>query len=298
MNTHYITLTITEAQNGMMIKDICKKVLHMSGVKLRSVKFDPEGILLNGQRVFVNIRVATGDILSILVNDSSSRTDHLIPAPMNLQILYEDEDLILIDKPAGIVCHPSAGHCTDTMANGLLYYFQEKKERSSIHLIGRLDKDTSGVLTIAKNGLTADILTAQRENGQMYKTYYCLASGHFTEASGTIDIPMEEYRSADGLLRMRRGLRPAMTHYQVLQEWTDYSLLQVHIDTGRTHQIRFAMAETGHPLIGDSLYGQPSTLIGRTALHAGQIHFLHPYTGTEMAVESPLPEDFGPLLAQ
>ena len=226
---------------------------------------------------------------------------------MALSILYEDENLLFVNKPAGIVCHPSQGHLTDSLASGVAAYFLEQEELSQVHLIGRLDKDTSGILGIAKNKVTAERMIALREQGKVQKEYLALVNGCPPKEEGSIEIGMKEYRnreSGDGRLRMCRDIsssgKHAMTHYQVIQRLSGYTLCRVHIETGRTHQIRFHMAQIGCPLMGDDLYGssmkQSEKAIDRTALHAYRSCFSHPFTGEKVELTAPLPDDMKKML--
>ena len=214
---------------------------------------------------------------------------------MPLEILYEDDWLLALNKPSGIVCHTSRGHLKDSLASGLRAYFDETMKDAGIHLLGRLDKDTSGILLIAKNSV-AGAMIRQSPPDTLKKTYLAFASGHFPEKHGVIDIPMGEARDEDGILRMVREGKPALTFYEVVGETGDFSMLKLTLGTGRTHQIRFHLSETGHPLLGDALYGQPSPLIGRTALHAETLAFTHPFSKEHLTLFAPLPEDMRRLM--
>jgi len=296
-----LEITVSREDEGRKLSSLLKSVPGMSQTKLSSMKYDPEGILLNGHRSPVSAVLRAGDVISILLWDSENRVPHLLPNPLPLRVLWEDRNIIVLNKPAGQVCHPSKGHLTDSLANALFARLRDREPRAAIHFLGRLDKDTSGLVTVAKNGFTAERLNLLKTEGKVQKTYLALASGHFPEERGVIDIPMEEYRTEDNILRNRRGTsetgQPALTRYHVLSEYEDFSLLEVTIGTGRMHQIRFHMAETGHPLLGDPLYGTgPDGRIGRTALHAWKLRLQHPYTGEEIEVTATPEEDISRLL--
>lgn len=302
---HYLQYHINAQEAGREVRSFLYQELKLTTSKIRSVKWDPAGILLDGERVTVRARVKEGQVLSVLLNDSLERADKLISVEMPLQILYEDENLLFVNKSAGMVSHPSQGHPADSLANGVRGYFDRKGERSSVHLIGRLDKDTSGILCIAKNGVTADRMTAQRKNGTMQKEYLALVTGNLPEPEGYIDTPMEEYCDPEdgNKLKMRAATRQAAgakvagTHYRMLREFPGGTLCALTLDTGRTHQIRFHMASIGCPLLGDPLYGAGSSgQIARTALHAGTLTAIHPFDGRKLCLKAELPEDMRHLL--
>ena len=299
---NYLKYDIGETDHGKEVLAILRGSLGLSTRKIRSVKWDPAGILLNGQRVTVRHKVCRGQTLSVLKNDSEKKQRKILPCFMDLDILYEDDDLLFVDKPAGIVSHPSTGHRHDSLANGIQAYFDEKNDRSSIHLLGRLDKDTSGVLGIAKNSVAARIMIREQ---RVHKEYIAVAEGQMPLDQGTIDIPMAEYRDpADHLLKMRPvnasddvpggagGIKQAITGYEVISRSDEYSICRVRTGTGRMHQIRFHMAQIGHPLLGDSLYGHGRTeAMTRSALHACRVSFDHPFSDKKITVEAKLPAD-------
>lgn len=297
-NRHYLQLNITGEDAGRDVRSFLYQEMGLTTKKISSVKFDSKGILLDGKRVTVREKVLEGQTLAVLLNDTGQRDESLVPTEMELDILYEDEDLLFINKPAGIVCHPSQGHYADTLANGVRAYFQKKKERSSIHLLGRLDKDTSGIVGIAKNGVAAERMTAQRGDRTLKKEYLALVSGCPAPEKGYIDIPMEEYRDEldNNKLKMRRGGRSsgkkAGTYYRIVQGYSGYSLCALTLTTGRTHQIRFHMAEIGCPLLGDAVYGNgPVQALERAALHAESLTFMHPFTGQKIYLKAEMPGD-------
>ena len=286
----YLEYHTKEEDQGREVISILRSELGLSTTKIRSVKWDPAGILLDGERVTVRHRVEEGQTLRVLKNDSENRQKRILPCPMKLDILYEDEDLIFINKPAGLVCHPSAGHRLDSLANGIQAYFDEKAERSSIHLLGRLDKDTSGIVGIAKNGVIARKMILDR---RIKKEYLAIAEGYLPADKGTIELPMEEYRDPeDHLLKMRPGDKIAVTSYEVIHRQDDLSICRVWIATGRMHQIRSHMALIGHPLLGDSIYGHgPTEHMSRAALHAYKVSFAHPVSEEKITIKADFPKD-------
>jgi 23S rRNA pseudouridine1911/1915/1917 synthase len=217
--------------------------------------------------------------------------DKILPAEGPLDILYEDEDLICLNKPAGLVVHPSHGHFADTLANYLAHYFLKNGEPHEIRTVGRLDKDTSGVICFAKSRTAAAIMAGQTGEGAAQKTYLALAEGTFDENAGEVDAPISrEYEE-----KIRRVVREdgahAVTHYRVVTQYAGYALVRLSLETGRTHQIRVHMAHIGHPLLGDPIYGSARPGLARAALHAASISMKQPFTRQALMITAPLPED-------
>jgi 23S rRNA pseudouridine1911/1915/1917 synthase len=295
---------------------------------LASMKPDPDAILLNGAHVFMRHALSSGDVLRVRFwDDASSGT--LIPAPVPFSICYEDEDLLVINKPANEAIHPAVSHPADTLGNGIAYYFAKKQIPFVFRCINRLDRDTTGLLIVAKNLLAASVLEQALQRREIHRTYLAVAEG-LLEDSGTVNLPIAR---VDGSLILRkvdteRGAR-AVTHYTTLQKTTGLaysdgtqldgcSVLQLRLETGRTHQIRVHMAHIGHPLIGDPLYN-PHCLrrdavlplpgispappddnplsITRQALHSQKLDFVHPITQEAMHFEAPLPDDLQRLVS-
>ncbi len=262
---------------------------HQAIVQLKKTH---EGILKNGVWAYINEKLETGDVLSLhLVED---KTDTSIqPLSMDLDIVYEDEDIIIIDKPANMPIHPSMNHHEGTLANGLLYYFAEKGETFTFRCINRLDRDTSGLTIVAKHLLSAGILSRQVSAREIKRTYRAICQGNLPE-SGTIDAPIArtDDSTIERCVNFDKGER-AVTHYKRLcyDPKTNLSLVELHLETGRTHQIRVHMKYIEHPIIGDFLYHPDYKYCNRQALHSSHITFVHPITKKEMHFSSPLPED-------
>ena len=303
---HFLQYRLGPADDGKEVLFLMQKVLGLTTKKVRSVKHEERGILLDEERVTVRARGKEGQLLKVMLEDSQEKQSKIAPVKMNLHILYEDEDLLFIDKPTGIVSHPSKGHSCDSLINGVQAYFEEKgsfdNKRSNIHLIGRLDKETSGILGIAKNSVTAERLIRQRKNGVLVKEYLALVKGNLPK-NGVLEIPMEEMRdSKEGdKLKMKAGLgenaKTAKTFFRVVKRFEKFSLVSLVIETGRTHQIRFHMSSIGCPLLGDSFYGDgPEMGVSRTALHAHKLTYIHPFCQKVMRIESEMPKDLTFLL--
>lgn len=286
-----LTYTADENDRGRTVRDVLKGHFHLVAHDLARAKYRTDkGITVNYETVLVNRFLMPGDVLRVrLLYEDPQKT---VPAKGPLDILYEDEDLIALNKPAGVVVHPSHGHFADTLANFLAEYFREKGEPHEVRSAGRLDKDTSGVLLFAKSRTAAAVLNGQTSLPGVEKEYLALAEGIFENNSATVEAPISrEYEE-----KIRRVVRedgaPARTHFQMIRQFDGYALISVRIETGRTHQIRVHMAHIGHPLIGDPIYGHGTEGTTRALLHAYRASFVQPFTHRAMDVTAPLPEDF------
>lgn len=244
--------------------------------------------LIHNKRVFLNsILVDTrqiskiGDIITIDLNYDEDNSN-IVPLKMKLNIIYEDDALLILNKPAGIAVHPSILHYDNSLANGVRYYFDSINLKKKIRPVNRLDFDTSGLIIFAKNEYVQENLIRQMQNNTFHKEYLCLAEGIFENSKGIINAPID--RKPNSIIE--RCVSPdgkmAITHYEVLKSFDNYSLVKCILETGRTHQIRVHLAYIGHPLLGDSLYGHPSDIINRQALHSYKISFLHPISNKEI----------------
>lgn len=280
--------------NGL-VNLILKNRIGVTGHEISHAKFTENGITADGVRVSVKDRIRPGQRLTVVLADLPEEEEKVVPAscPFPLEILYEDEDLVAVNKPAGVPVHPNHGHYADTMANYLADYYEKQGLSIVIRIAGRLDKDTSGVLLFAKNRAAAGRLYRQRLDGTFRRRYEAVVHGVFPEdaLSGTIDLPME--KDPDALMQQRISPegKSAVTHYEVKQQTGTDALVSCTIDTGRTHQIRLHMSATGHPLRGDSLYGTPEAP-GRSLLHAAELSLEQPFTREPLRIFAPHPEDF------
>lgn len=314
------------------IGNLLKSEAGLTKRQISQAKFRPGGIQKNKKQCRVTETAQKGDVLRVCLEtketdsfllenwenkeqqawSSSDQSSSNQGSPWKkLEILYEDQDLLVVNKPAGMVTHPSGGHYADSLSNQIAAYFRSKGEETRIRSIGRLDKETSGVLLFARNQVAAARLQKQREEGQLQKTYLAIARGNIDTGDNwyKISLPLAPDRenhlkmtvSHDGKLP---GSKTAVTYLKVLASCDEYTVIKVRLETGRTHQIRVHMASIGHPLLGDSLYDMPipeeaaeekekkTKQFRRAALHAWKIRFIHPFTGEKMMFETPLPEDF------
>jgi len=227
----------------------------------------------------------------------------IVATEMDLRIVYEDEDLLVIDKPKGLVVHPAPGHQEDTLVNGLLYALGD--DLSGINgelrpgIVHRIDKDTSGLLAVAKNDLAHTMLASQLKDHTMARTYEAIVCGSFREDSGTVDAPIGRHPSdRKKMCVTERNSKNAVTHWEVIGRYRGYTHIRCRLETGRTHQIRVHMASIGHPILGDTVYGHKNKELGQDSqcLHAGALCFKHPRDGRPVMVFSPLPEYFEKVL--
>ena len=227
----------------------------------------------------------------------------ITPTEMDLEIVYEDEDVLVINKPKGLVVHPAPGHSDDTLVNGLLYAMGD--DLSGINgelrpgIVHRIDKDTSGLLAVAKNDLAHTMLASQLKDHSMHRVYEAIVCGSFREDSGTVDAPIGRHPSdRKKMCVTQRNSREAVTHWEVVARYRGYTHIRCRLETGRTHQIRVHMAHIGHPILGDTVYGHKSKELGQDSqcLHAGTLCFAHPRDGRPVMVFAPLPEYFQKVL--
>lgn len=283
--------TITNEFHNKTIEQFLKtqEFPHQAIVQLKKTE---EGIRLNDVWAYVNQKLTEGDILKLhLVEEETPSSIEALYVP--LHIVYEDEDLVVIDKPADMPVHPSMNHHEGTLANGLMHYFKEKGEIFTFRAINRLDRDTSGLTLVAKHLLSGGILSRQISTKLVRRNYHAICNGKIPE-TGTIDAPIS--RAAESTIERcvnHENGEHAVTHFKRLayDAQKDLSLVELHLETGRTHQIRVHLKHIGHPIIGDFLYNPDYRFCQRQALHSATLTFTHPITKKEMHFASPLPED-------
>ena len=290
-----LTHTVLPEEEGRMVKGILRGSLQLSYTLLKSLKWRENAILLNGQSVHVNAIVHAGDVVSVALSERTPREDLYCENTAAPNIVYEDEDLLVLNKPAGVAMHPKADDAAaPSLAAMLTGYLGEG---SVPHFVSRLDKGTSGLLIAAKSGYVHDRLRRALHSSELRREYRAVAVGQVTPPCGVIDAPIGR---ADGSI-IRRCVREdglvSRTEYEVLQTTERFTLLRLRPETGRTHQLRVHMAYLGHPLAGDWLYGtEDKNLIARPALHSYELWFTQPVTGQEMRFTAPIPQDMQRLL--
>ncbi|WP_077297320.1 RluA family pseudouridine synthase [Virgibacillus pantothenticus] len=281
---------IEQQHEGMLLRDYLRQVQGFSRRILKTIKFDGGLILVNGIEQSVRYALATGDKVKIEL-PIEKRGNLMVPENIPLSIVYEDNDIIVIDKPPGIAVIPSYHYPEGTIANGLLAHYEKHNSTYTVHIVTRLDKDTSGLMLVAKHRYSHSILSALQQAGAVNRKYQAIVEGSLSKPSGTIDAPIG--RKADSIIEreIRSDGKRAITHYHVERDLEAYSFINVQLETGRTHQIRVHFSGIGHPLCGDTLYGGSLNIIQRQALHCYSLSLPHPMTKQILHFSAKLPMD-------
>lgn len=287
--------TITGSQAGQTILHFLRQNGFSRNI-LNSMKNAEDSILLNGARSFATVLLKEGDFLRVHVPETEPPSG-IKPVPMKLDILHEDEDILILNKPADTPIHPSPGNYENTIANGTADYYAQKGQSFTCRCINRLDRDTTGAFLLAKNPLSASILSAQMKQRNIHRTYLAIVEG-IPPLEGTVSAPIA--RTAGSVITREVNFtsgEPAVTHYKRLASRENHSLLELHLETGRTHQIRVHMKYLGYPLPGDYLYHPVYSRFSRQPLHSWKLSFSHPVTGESMEITAPVPDDFKELFS-
>lgn len=284
-NDNILKYTIQE--NDKTVKVIMSENLNFS--KRLSKKLElSDRLFLNGKVTRLNKSVFTGDILTIEFDEEEDEYDAInIP----IDIVYEDNDLLVVNKPPYIVVHPTKSHQNNTIANGVAFYFKQKNIKRKVRLVNRLDMNTSGIVIIAKHPYAHNELANQMKSNTVDKYYFAIVEGIIENDMGTINEPIARLNPEDILRVVHHSGKECITHYTVEKRFNNMTLVKLKLETGRTHQIRVHMKHIGHPILGDTLYGRESKLIERQALHCYEMKFLQPLTNEELIITCPLPED-------
>ena len=295
---HIIRHSYSASTDGQSVEALLRSQGYSKSL-INRVKLTEDGLMIRGAKVYTTFRMKAGDRLDVTFAEEAS-SENIVPVHMPLSILYEDEDLMVINKAANVPIHPSQGNFSNSLANGLAWYFKQKQKPFVFRAINRLDRDTTGLLIVAKNALSSCILSDMVRNRQIHRTYLAAVSGNLSgQPEGTIDVPIARLPGST-IERIPDPVRgeAALTHYELLfyQPQTDTSLLKIRLETGRTHQIRVHMKHIGHPLYGDFLYNPDYRFLQRQSLHSWKLSFSHPVSGIPMEFTAPVPADMQQFL--
>ena len=276
------------------VKEVLKVKFEISDRLLLKLKRNNK-IFKNSNICSVNEKVYYNDIISFII-DFEEDNSNIVPTKMNLDILYEDEAYIVINKPANLPVHPSILHYDTSLSNGIKYYYDKIGLKKKIRPVNRLDKDTSGIVIFAKNEYVQEMLVRQMKNKIFTKEYIAVCEGVFENRSGTINAPIARKENSIIERCVREDGDASITHYNVLKTDSNCSIVKLILETGRTHQIRVHLSYIGHPIVGDTLYGNSSTKIKRQALHSLKVKFIHPISKEEVYYIAPLPDDIKKII--
>lgn len=293
-NIDYI---IDEDSAGLRVEQFLRRKRY-SGQNLSEIKRMPKSILVNGVHYYMRQELSTGDHLQVRICETQN-SEKIPPTELPLDIIYEDEDLLVLNKPAGMPIHPSLNNYTNSMANALAYYFQSQGKPFIFRCCNRLDRDTSGLTIVSKHLVSGSILSDMTKYREVHREYLAIARGSVTPSEGTIQAPLgrKEGTIIERTVDWEHG-EDAVTHYKVVKEANGHSLVSLRLETGRTHQIRIHMKYLGYPLIGDYLYNPDMEYMTRQALHSHHMEFTHPITGEHMSFTAPLPEDMARVMQE
>ena len=293
-NIDYI---IDEDSAGLRVGQFLRRKRY-SGQNLSEIKRMPKSILVNGVHYYMRQELSKGDHLQVRICETKN-SEKIPPTNLPLDIIYEDEDLLVLNKPAGMPIHPSLNNYTNSMANALAYYFQSQGKPFIFRCCNRLDRDTSGLTIVSKHLVSGSILSDMTKYREVHREYLAIARGSVTPSEGTIQAPLgrKEGTIIERTVDWEHG-EDAVTHYKVVKEANGHSLVSLRLETGRTHQIRIHMKYLGYPLIGDYLYNPDMEYMTRQALHSHHMEFTHPITGEHMSFTAPLPEDMARVMQE
>lgn len=291
-----IDYRIDEENAGLRVEQFLRRKGY-SGQNLTEIKRMPKSILVNDIHYYMKQLLKEGDHLKVCICETKC-SEKIPPVQIPLDIVYEDEDIIVINKPAGMPIHPSLNNYTNSMANALAWYYKEQGKPFIFRCCNRLDRDTSGLTIVSKHLVSGNILSNMTKRREVHREYLAIVRGHITPASGKVTAPLarKEGTIIERTVDWEHG-EEAITHYQVVKEANGHSLVSLCLETGRTHQIRIHMKHLGHPLIGDYLYNPDMEYMTRQALHSHHMEFMHPITGEHMSFTAPLPPDMATVLS-
>ncbi|HAR84836.1 MAG TPA: RluA family pseudouridine synthase [Clostridium sp.] len=290
-----ITYKVGKEGQDVKIRDYMKENLNLSGRFIRGSAMDRR-LRVNGKEVKLNYKLQEDDVIEVTVNAEESQ--NIEGEDLNIKVIYEDDDLLIVDKPPFMVVHPTKSHPMGTLANGVIHHFRSNNDNSIVRLVSRLDRDTSGLIMIAKNQFSHMNLAKSMEKNLIKKSYLAITHGNLENQEGTIDLPIG--RPTDETIKraVLEDGQKSITHYKVKESYKEGTLVELVLETGRTHQIRVHLSYVGCPIYGEQLYSDfnDEELISRQALHAYALTLPHPRSGEILNFESALPEDMTKLI--
>lgn len=300
--TYYepLVYVVPSEEDGWLLKTIILRKMHVSRSLLARLKLTERGITVNGDRVYISVRVQAGDVVALRMEQECS--DDIVPQELPIELLFEDEHVMVVNKRAGMIVHPTTGHYTNTLANGVMYHWQQAGKKHRFRPVHRLDQFTSGAIAIAKTPYVDHILSEQMKQQQFERQYVALVHGIIAQPKGTIDAPIDRDPAEPHKRIVTEAGYRSVTHYEVVEQFAgQMTMVNLWLETGRTHQIRVHMTHIGHPLLGDEMYYTDASRampyeMKRQALHAAKLAFTHPITKQRVAFEAPLPDDMKEII--
>ncbi|SDX10256.1 23S rRNA pseudouridine1911/1915/1917 synthase [Marininema mesophilum] len=288
---------VIKEEDGRKVRQILSNRFRFSRRMFRRLRNENGMVKVNGENVFLTSRIMAGDVIEVAMPTDEGEGEGTPPQPIPLDVKYEDDDLIILNKPPGIVVHPTRRHPEGTLANGLAYHWQERGEFHLIRPVTRLDRDTSGLILFAKHAYGHAFLAKQMEKRRYQREYLAFVHGRVEQEKGILDGPIRRVEEGSIIRKVSFDGVRAVTHFIRVRQWKNASLLRLSLETGRTHQIRVHLSHMGHPIIGDEMYGGSGEELGmnRQALHAGFLSLIHPLSEERFSLESSLPEDMATL---
>ena len=293
-NYREISYKLKKEDGNMRAGDIMREKLKLSSREMTRCKLFEDGVMCDGKAVRLIDEITPYQELFVRIYEDCDNASEILPSDVPIEIVYEDEDIVVANKPGDMVVHPSYCHFTDSLSNALMGHYKRTGQSHVIRVIGRLDRETSGLVIFAKNRYSASLLSGQCQDLSRRKEYLALCTGVFEKNAGTIDAPIWENPKEKMIREVREDGKRAVTHYSVEKQFDDFALVKLKLDTGRTHQIRVHMSHSGHPLLGDSLYGKGiknNHGMNRTALHARSLSFLQPVEEKQLVFTAEIPDD-------
>ncbi|MFC7394113.1 RluA family pseudouridine synthase [Scopulibacillus cellulosilyticus] len=281
--------------DGVLLRDYLLKEQQLSRRALKAIKFNEGFLYVNDEPKTVRYQLKAGDIVKIMFPPEGI-SPSLLPEPIPLNIIYEDEHALVINKPPDIPVIPSQKYSTGTIANGVLFHLEQQNLAYTVHTVNRLDRDTSGLLLIAKHRHAHDFFVKMQKEHHIHRRYLAVVHGTLDKDNDVIDAPIGRKEGSIIERCVRPDGKPARTHYKMIKTFSDFTLVAIRLETGRTHQIRVHFSHIGHPLLGDDLYGGSTDRIQRQALHSFELRFIHPFTHQEQCFHAMPPTDIRSLV--